>query len=65
MTMELPLQPVGGKRVGLEQRLGEADGYYHLLRGQIQVWKEGGREGGREGECVCVCVCVCYIVQVL
>ena len=34
--MELPL-PSASKRVSLEQRLGEADGYYHILRGQVQV----------------------------
>ena len=35
--MELPL-PSASKKVSLEQRLGEADGYYRLLRGQVQVY---------------------------
>lgn len=44
--MELSL-PAGSRRVSLEQRLAEAEGYYHLLREQVQVrrgeWEERGR----------------------
>ena len=38
--MELPLPSASNRRVNLEQRLAEADGYYRLLRGQVQVCRE-------------------------
>ena len=42
--MELSLPAGSSRKVSLEQRLAETEGYYYLLREQVQVWWE--REGG-------------------
>lgn len=41
--MELSL-PAVDKGISLEQRLAEAEGYYQLLRGQVQVGMDEERE---------------------